>query len=136
MICLLEDSGQWSYDNKIICISVFCLLEGSGQWSYDKKIICILVICLLEGSGQWPDDKNAFKRVKAALHIKLGEILSDQHSIPVDHVDIKYVSVRYLEFIDSMVILSAELPDRYYTYQFSCQFIRCETGIYQHYVHC
>jgi U3 small nucleolar RNA-associated protein 22 len=41
------------------------------------------VVCLLEGSGQWPEDKDAFRRIKAALHITLGEILSNQHSMPL-----------------------------------------------------
>lgn len=52
------------------------------------------VVCMLEGSGQWPEDKDAFRRIKAALHITLGEILSNQHNMPLvihtDHVDIKY----------------------------------------------
>lgn len=61
-----------------------------------QNVFVFPVICLLEGSGQWPDDKDAFRRIKAALHIKLGEVLSDQQKIPVvintDHVNIKFVS--------------------------------------------
>ncbi|CAG2189933.1 NOL6 [Mytilus edulis] len=56
------------------------------------------VICLLEGSGHWPDDKNAFKRIKAALHIKFGEILCDQHDLPVA-IDIDHVDVRFEDYV-------------------------------------
>ncbi|XP_071171681.1 nucleolar protein 6-like isoform X2 [Mytilus edulis] len=56
------------------------------------------VICLLEGSGHWPDDKNAFKRIKAALHIKFGEILGDQHDLPVA-IDIDHVDVRFEDYV-------------------------------------
>lgn len=66
------------------------------------------MICLLEGSGHWPDDKNAFRRIKAALHIKFGEILSDQHDLPVainiDHVDVRFVCIHRLEkFIGKII---------------------------------
>ncbi|KAK3096655.1 hypothetical protein FSP39_002142 [Pinctada imbricata] len=51
------------------------------------------VICHLEGSGKWPDDLQAFRHLKAAFHIKLGEVLTDQQSLPVHitptHVDVK-----------------------------------------------
>ncbi|KYO18444.1 nucleolar protein 6 [Alligator mississippiensis] len=37
------------------------------------------VICHMEGSGQWPQDKEAIKRIKAAFHLQLAELLSQQH---------------------------------------------------------
>ena len=53
------------------------------------------MICQLEGSGKWPDDLQAFRRLKAAFHIKLGEVLMDQQSLPVHimptHVDVRKV---------------------------------------------
>ncbi|XP_069482963.1 nucleolar protein 6 [Ambystoma mexicanum] len=39
------------------------------------------VICHMEGSGKWPQDKEAIKRVKAAFHIRLGELLKEQHRL-------------------------------------------------------
>ncbi|KAM5126585.1 nucleolar protein 6-like, partial [Mantella aurantiaca] len=41
----------------------------------------IKVICHMEGSGKWPQDKDAIKRVKAAFHIRLGELLKEQHDL-------------------------------------------------------
>eukprot|EP00058_Branchiostoma_floridae_P009064 XP_002594552.1 hypothetical protein BRAFLDRAFT_279825 [Branchiostoma floridae] len=50
------------------------------------------VICHMEGSGKWPEDADAIRRVKAAFHIKLGELLHKQHglvtSAATGHVDI------------------------------------------------
>ncbi|KAI8481867.1 Nucleolar protein 6 [Branchiostoma belcheri] len=50
------------------------------------------VICHMEGSGKWPEEADAIKRVKAAFHIKLGELLHKQHglvtSATTGHVDI------------------------------------------------
>ncbi|XP_066272586.1 nucleolar protein 6-like [Branchiostoma lanceolatum] len=50
------------------------------------------VICHMEGSGKWPEEADAIKRVKAAFHIKLGELLHKQHglvtSAATGHVDI------------------------------------------------
>uniref|UniRef100_A0A8C3SQ80 Nucleolar protein 6 n=1 Tax=Chelydra serpentina TaxID=8475 RepID=A0A8C3SQ80_CHESE len=39
------------------------------------------VVCHMEGSGQWPQDKEAIKRVKAAFHLCLAELLSQQHQL-------------------------------------------------------
>nr|XP_048705772.1 nucleolar protein 6 isoform X4 [Caretta caretta] len=39
------------------------------------------VVCHMEGSGQWPQDKEAIKRVKAAFHLRLAELLSQQHQL-------------------------------------------------------
>ncbi|XP_028852070.1 nucleolar protein 6 [Denticeps clupeoides] len=42
--------------------------------------ICpIKVICHLEGSGKWPHDHLAIRHVKAAFHIRLGELLHAEH---------------------------------------------------------
>uniref|UniRef100_A0A8C8S5Z8 Nucleolar protein 6 n=1 Tax=Pelusios castaneus TaxID=367368 RepID=A0A8C8S5Z8_9SAUR len=39
------------------------------------------VVCHMEGSGQWPQDKEAIKRVKAAFHLRLAELLRQQHHL-------------------------------------------------------
>ncbi|NXV02226.1 NOL6 protein, partial [Cettia cetti] len=39
------------------------------------------VICHMEGSGQWPQDKEAIKRIKAAFHLQLAELLQQQHQL-------------------------------------------------------
>lgn len=38
-----------------------------------------LVICHMEGSGKWPSDRLAIRHIKAAFHIRLGELLNTQH---------------------------------------------------------
>lgn len=35
----------------------------------------------MEGSGQWPQDKGAIKRIKAAFHLQLAELLQQQHQL-------------------------------------------------------
>ncbi|XP_066513150.1 nucleolar protein 6 [Hoplias malabaricus] len=39
----------------------------------------IKVICHMEGSGKWPSDRLAIRHIKAAFHIRLGELLKQQH---------------------------------------------------------
>ncbi|XP_010903751.2 nucleolar protein 6 [Esox lucius] len=39
----------------------------------------IKVICHMEGSGKWPHDRVAIRHIKAAFHISLGELLTQQH---------------------------------------------------------
>lgn len=34
----------------------------------------------MEGSGKWPSDRLAIRHIKAAFHIRLGELLNSQHS--------------------------------------------------------
>ena len=55
-----------------------------------------LVICILEASGKWPEDTEAIKRLKAAFHIKLGEVLKAKYeltnSVFPSHVDVLKVS--------------------------------------------
>ncbi|XP_013410468.1 nucleolar protein 6 [Lingula anatina] len=50
------------------------------------------VVCLLEASGKWPEDAEAIRRLKAAFHIQLANLLKKQHSMTsyanVDHVDV------------------------------------------------
>ncbi|NXI88521.1 NOL6 protein, partial [Rhipidura dahli] len=50
------------------------------------------VICHMEGSGQWPQDKGAIKRIKAAFHLQLAELLRQQHQLvcrpAVTHTDV------------------------------------------------
>ncbi|XP_062874179.1 nucleolar protein 6 isoform X2 [Trichomycterus rosablanca] len=49
----------------------------------DKPCPCyitpIKVICHMEGSGKWPNDALAIRHIKAAFHIRLGELLKSQH---------------------------------------------------------
>uniref|UniRef100_A0A3B4DB22 Nucleolar protein 6 n=1 Tax=Pygocentrus nattereri TaxID=42514 RepID=A0A3B4DB22_PYGNA len=40
----------------------------------------IKVICHMEGSGKWPNDHLAIRHIKAAFHIRLGELLKQQHA--------------------------------------------------------
>ncbi|KAM9392296.1 nucleolar protein 6 isoform 2-T2 [Pholidichthys leucotaenia] len=40
----------------------------------------IKVICHMEGSGKWPHDRLAVCHIRAAFHIKLGELLKKHHN--------------------------------------------------------
>ncbi|XP_029019148.2 nucleolar protein 6 [Betta splendens] len=40
----------------------------------------ITVICHMEGSGKWPQDHLAIQHIRAAFHIKLGELLKKHHN--------------------------------------------------------
>ncbi|TNM89755.1 hypothetical protein fugu_003989 [Takifugu bimaculatus] len=40
----------------------------------------ITVICHMEGSGKWPHERLAIRHIKAAFHIRLGELLKKQHN--------------------------------------------------------
>lgn len=46
----------------------------------------------MEGSGQWPQDKEAIKRIKAAFHLQLAELLQQEHQLvcrpAVTHTDV------------------------------------------------
>uniref|UniRef100_A0A672TEP1 Nucleolar protein 6 n=1 Tax=Strigops habroptila TaxID=2489341 RepID=A0A672TEP1_STRHB len=50
------------------------------------------MICHMEGSGQWPQDKDAIKRIKAAFHLQLAELLQQHHQLvcrpAVTHTDV------------------------------------------------
>ncbi|XP_037114528.1 nucleolar protein 6 [Syngnathus acus] len=52
----------------------------------------ITVICHMEGSGKWPHDRLAIRHIRAAFHIRLGELLNMQHDytcIPcATHLDV------------------------------------------------
>ncbi|XP_074649988.1 nucleolar protein 6-like [Tubulanus polymorphus] len=50
------------------------------------------VVCTLEGSGKWPDDKEAIRRMKAAFHIKIGQLLDEQCSLKT-RINPEYVDV-------------------------------------------
>lgn len=56
------------------------------------------VICHMEGSGRWPQDKEAIKRIKAAFHLQLAELLQQQHQLicrpAVTHTDVYKVGGR------------------------------------------
>ncbi|XP_034548589.1 nucleolar protein 6 [Notolabrus celidotus] len=40
----------------------------------------ITVICHMEGSGKWPHDRLAIRHLRAAFHIRLGELLKKNHN--------------------------------------------------------
>uniref|UniRef100_A0A671Y772 Nucleolar protein 6 n=1 Tax=Sparus aurata TaxID=8175 RepID=A0A671Y772_SPAAU len=40
----------------------------------------ITVICHMEGSGKWPHDRLAIRHIRAAFHIRLGELLKKHHN--------------------------------------------------------
>lgn len=40
----------------------------------------VTVICHMEGSGKWPHDRLAIRHIKAAFHIRLGDLLKKQHN--------------------------------------------------------
>lgn len=40
----------------------------------------ITVICHMEGSGKWPHDRLAIHHIRAAFHIRLGELLKQHHN--------------------------------------------------------
>nr|XP_014349230.1 PREDICTED: nucleolar protein 6 [Latimeria chalumnae] len=50
------------------------------------------VICHLEGTGKWPQEKEGIKRIRAAFHIRLAELLNQHHKLTcrpcVSHMDI------------------------------------------------
>ena len=66
------------------------------MYSLDYFVPYYLVICILEASGKWPEEADAVKRLKAAFHIKLGEILEKKYkltnSVFPTHVDVLKVS--------------------------------------------
>ncbi|XP_035234780.1 nucleolar protein 6 [Anguilla anguilla] len=39
----------------------------------------VKVICHMEGSGKWPHERLAIRHIRAAFHVRLGELLSRQH---------------------------------------------------------
>uniref|UniRef100_A0A8C5I7E4 Nucleolar protein 6 n=1 Tax=Gouania willdenowi TaxID=441366 RepID=A0A8C5I7E4_GOUWI len=40
----------------------------------------ITVICHMEGSGKWPHDRFAIRHIRAAFHIRMGELLKKHHN--------------------------------------------------------
>ncbi|KAI4898333.1 hypothetical protein NFI96_024564 [Prochilodus magdalenae] len=52
----------------------------------------IKVICHMEGSGKWPSDRLAIRHIKGAFHLRLGELLKQQHDYTCrassTHVDV------------------------------------------------
>ncbi|KAM4576086.1 nucleolar protein 6 [Odontesthes bonariensis] len=40
----------------------------------------VTVICHMEGSGKWPHDRLAIRHIRAALHIRLAELLKKHHN--------------------------------------------------------
>ncbi|KAM4753887.1 LOW QUALITY PROTEIN: nucleolar protein 6 [Cyanocitta cristata] len=68
------------------------LLLPSEEKPCPAYITPLKVICHMEGSGQWPQDKGAIKRIKAAFHLQLAELLRQQHQLvcrpAVTHTDV------------------------------------------------
>ncbi|XP_053336445.1 nucleolar protein 6 [Clarias gariepinus] len=64
--------------------------DGSKPCSY--YITPIKVICHMEGSGKWPSDSVAIRHIKAAFHIRLGELLKKAHDytfrVSPTHLDV------------------------------------------------
>ncbi|XP_066195759.1 nucleolar protein 6 [Sylvia atricapilla] len=57
------------------------LLLPSEEKPCPAYITPLKIICHMEGSGQWPQDKGAIKRIKAAFHLQLAELLQRQHQL-------------------------------------------------------
>ncbi|XP_065520202.1 nucleolar protein 6 isoform X2 [Lathamus discolor] len=68
------------------------LLLPSEEKPCPAYITPLKMICHMEGSGQWPQDKDAIKRIKAAFHLQLAELLKQQHQLicrpAVTHTDV------------------------------------------------
>ncbi|NXO29479.1 NOL6 protein, partial [Cisticola juncidis] len=66
----------YSFHNR----SKHLLLPSEGK-PCPAYITPLKIICHMEGSGQWPQDKGAIKRIKAAFHLQLAELLQQQHQL-------------------------------------------------------
>ncbi|KAK0686837.1 NOL6 protein, partial [Pygoscelis papua] len=68
------------------------LLLPSEEKPCPAYIAPLKIVCHMEGSGQWPQDKEAIKRIKAAFHLQLAELLQQQHQLvcrpAVTHTDV------------------------------------------------
>uniref|UniRef100_A0A8C3CHV7 Nucleolar protein 6 n=1 Tax=Cairina moschata TaxID=8855 RepID=A0A8C3CHV7_CAIMO len=68
------------------------LLIPSEEKPCPAYIAPMKIICHMEGSGRWPQDKEAIKRIKAAFHLQLAELLQQQHQLicrpAVTHTDV------------------------------------------------
>ncbi|XP_067887760.1 nucleolar protein 6 [Heterodontus francisci] len=68
-----------------------CLLPSSDK-PCSVYVPALKVICHMEGSGKWPQNKDAIQRVKAAFHIRLADLLHQQHQLTsqpsATHVDV------------------------------------------------
>ncbi|XP_038646615.1 nucleolar protein 6 [Scyliorhinus canicula] len=68
-----------------------CLLPSTDKPS-PVYVPALKVICHMEGSGKWPQNKDAIQRVKAAFHIRLADLLHQQHQLTSQlsstHVDV------------------------------------------------
>ncbi|XP_078407472.1 nucleolar protein 6 [Cetorhinus maximus] len=68
-----------------------CLLPSSDK-PCSVYVPALKVICHMEGSGKWPQNKDAIQHVKAAFHIRLADLLHQQHQLTsqpsTTHVDV------------------------------------------------
>ncbi|KAM6289835.1 nucleolar protein 6 [Aegotheles albertisi] len=68
------------------------LLLPSEEKPCPAYVAPLKIICHMEGSGQWPQDKEAIRRIKAAFHLQLAELLQQQHQLvcrpAVTHTDV------------------------------------------------
>ncbi|XP_072520710.1 nucleolar protein 6 [Salminus brasiliensis] len=58
--------------------TVNALLPKEGK-PCPHLITPIKVICHMEGSGKWPNNRLAIRHIKTAFHLRLGELLKQQH---------------------------------------------------------
>lgn len=40
-----------------------------------------LAVCSMELTGEWPQDADAIRRLRAALHLEIARLLSQNHSL-------------------------------------------------------
>ncbi|XP_061622866.1 nucleolar protein 6 [Phyllopteryx taeniolatus] len=67
---------DYSFFDKAKAFQLLVPKEGKPCPAYVNPIT---VICHMEGSGKWPHDRLAIHHIRAAFHIRLGELLKMQH---------------------------------------------------------
>ncbi|XP_067840686.1 nucleolar protein 6 [Heptranchias perlo] len=95
-----------------------CLLP-SGDKPCSVYVPALKVICHMEGSGKWPQNKDAIQRVKAAFHIRLADLLHQQHQLTsqpsATHVDVYkdgYVfRVQVAYHREALILKEIQTPD-------------------------
>lgn len=79
------------------CILKDCL-SFCPQWNPPQR-----VVLQLDSSSKWPEDQEAFRRLKAAFHIKLGELLENQSSM-ICNPYAEYVDVFHSGYIFRLMV--------------------------------
>lgn len=85
----LSDYMPISYSHFTVCTDI------------EQNIITVVaVICHMEGSGKWPHDRLAIRHIRAAFHIRLGELLKNHHNYTCracpTHLDVLKVTFFYI----------------------------------------